>query len=738
MKPVTILNLEKTLGFGLNLSTIDDFFDLKNRNTFKINDDGEVISLNLFGNKITNISFIKEFQNLKELDLRNNPIRDFTPLENFKQLILFGYGTHKINNQSSINDFLKKDIFDISRHSSKIAAVYIHKHEFLFDKPQIINLGGRNTYYIESYGDSSVELICKPNPNFIEHIFGEDIALVSAIVGENGTGKTSLITKLFNQLIPVRTGEEKCVFFIIEETEKIKYYSFFNLESDFKVISKNFDSEAEKEPFYGFPIYFSNYLSDNRIHKNQANSLDLSLMSQILNDLNPELSSKANFSFYKNAQLKRWMKMLSDKKITTILDEFLLPVFDTIKIEVQRIDTKYDYRKSIRNLDYPSAESLKNEVIKVKDIFTSVNGFLEDFNSTNTFTEKNTKDEIVSFLMKQFMAFITKTIFNQEETNTIYPKIKNIEVFDNLTNLANPKDLLKLLIDNFYFVDINSRDSKITFPFQSFYAFILKIETFFDNGEIKLSRSNEFNLNFISASEILFLHDNIISKLNDFKIDNYQFLKFHPDKIISSGEEMIFNLISLLYDNKEINTNVNLPAILFLDEADLGLHPKWKKMFINTLIKMLPKIFIGMRIQIIFTTHDPLTLSDIPNNNIVYLKKENNKTIILDNENKPKKSFGANITDLLADSFFIDNGLMGDFAMARINDTIDWINDKNRDLAKKEYYGKLIDIIDEPLVRYKIREMYFEKFPEEEMDRENQLKKLKEMADKLGCVIKEK
>ena len=161
-------------------------------------------------------------------------------------------------------------------------------------------------------------------------------------------------------------------------------------------------------------------------------------------------------------------------------------------------------------------------------------------------------------------------------------------------------------------------------------------------------------------------------------------------------------------------------------------------MFINTLIKMLPKIFIGMRIQIIFTTHDPLTLSDIPNNNIVYLKKENNKTIILDNENKPKKSFGANITDLLADSFFIDNGLMGDFAMARINDTIDWINDKNRDLATKEYYGKLIDIIDEPLVRYKIREMYFEKFPEEEMDRENQLKKLKEMADKLGCVIKEK
>lgn len=743
MKPVSILKLEEELGIEINLSTVKDFFDLGNRNTFKINDDGEVISLNLCGNKITNISFIREFQNLKELDLRNNPIRDFTPLANFKQLILFGYGIHIINSQSNIDDFLKKDIFDISKHSSKIAAVYIHNHEFLFDKPQIINLGGRNNYYIESYDDKSVALSCKSNPNFIEHFFDEDIALVSAIVGENGTGKTSLLTKLFNQLIPVRTGEEKCVFFVIEETEEIKYYSFFDIENDFKVISKNFDAKNEKFPFYGFPIYFSNYLSDNRIHQKQPNSLDLSLMNQILNDLNPELSSKANFSFYKNAQLKRWMKMLSDKQITTILDEFLLPVFDNIKIEIQRLED-YDYRKSIRNLDYSSVESLKNEVIKVNDIFTSVNRFLEDINSTNSSVEKDTKNEIVNFLMKQFMLFIAKTIFNQEETNRIYPKIKNNKAFDNLTILASSKDLLKLLIDNFYFVDINNKDSELTFPFQSFYDFILKIETFFDNGEIKLNRNNEFNLNFISASEILFLHDNIISKLNNFKIDNYQFLKFYPDKILSSGEEMIFNLISLLYDNKEINTNVNLPTILFLDEADLGLHPKWKKMFVNTLIKILPKIFIGLRIQIIFTTHDPLTLSDIPNSNIIYLKKENGKTVILDTENKPKKSFGANITDLLADSFFIDNGLMGDFAKAKIEDTIKWINLENykKDSKSQELYQlnqdeynhhkQIIELIDEPILKMKLAEMIDELKGGKDFQKELAIKEIEFLKSKFN------
>jgi len=737
MKPISISNLEKTLGFDLNLSTIDDFFDIENRNTYKVDPKGEVISLNLSENKITNISFIKEFENLKELDLRSNPIRDFRPLENLKQLILFGHKNHKINSQSYIDNFLKNEIFDMSRHSSKIAAIYFNNHEFLFDKPQIINLGGRNNYHIESYSENSVELSCKPNLNFIENFFGEDIALVSAIVGENGTGKTSLITKLFNQLIPVITGEEKCVFFIIEETETIKYYSFFDLENDFKVISKSFNAENEKSAFYGFPIYFSNYLSDNRIHKNEANSLDLSLMTQILNGINSKSDFISNFSFYKNAQLKRWIKMLSNEEITTILNQYSLPVFDTIKIEIQNIKVDYNYLKSIRNLNYPSADTLKEEVNKTNTVFAHIVVFLDGLNSPNSSNNKKTSNEIVNYLMKQIIPFTINTVFNQEETNRIYPKIKKIEDFENLSNLNSSKDLLKLLIANFYFVDINNKDSKITFPFQDFYDFILKIETLLDNDENILSRYNQLNLNFISATEILFFYDNINSKLSDFKIDNYQFLKFYPDKIISSGEEMIFNLISLLYENKEVNTNVDLPKILFLDEADLGLHPKWKKMFVNTLIKILPKIFIGMRIQIIFTTHDPLTLSDIPNNNIVYLKKQKGKTLILEDGNKPKKSFGANITDLLADSFFIENGLMGAFAKDKINNIIIWLNDKNRDLNQIENYRKTISIIDEPLLKYKLKEMYFEIFPEE-FDKEEQLRKLNEMAAKLGYTIKEK
>ena len=69
---------------------------------------------------------------------------------------------------------------------------------------------------------------------------------------------------------------------------------------------------------------------------------------------------------------------------------------------------------------------------------------------------------------------------------------------------------------------------------------------------------------------------------------------------------------------------------------------------------------------------------------IVYLKKEGDKTTVLEGKDRPQKSFGANIHDLLADSFFIGDGLIGDFAKEKINETIE-------ELKKDGTYKKIYD-----------------------------------------------
>lgn len=178
--------------------------------------------------------------------------------------------------------------------------------------------------------------------------------------------------------------------------------------------------------------------------------------------------------------------------------------------------------------------------------------------------------------------------------------------------------------------------------------------------------------------------------------------------------------------------------LLCLDEADLGFHPQWKKKYIKIITDFFPEMFKEINgfqsVQIIFTTHDSLTLSDIPNGNIVYLKKDGEYTRVLSEYEKPKKSFGANITDLLADSFFIEDGLIGDFAKEKIEEVIKYLNDNESSITNNLVAKKIIDIIDEPILKYKLKDMYFEKFPEE-YNKEKEIEELMKKAQELGLNI---
>ena len=68
------------------------------------------------------------------------------------------------------------------------------------------------------------------------------------------------------------------------------------------------------------------------------------------------------------------------------------------------------------------------------------------------------------------------------------------------------------------------------------------------------------------------------------------------------------------------------------------------------------------------------------------VKYENGKCIVVDGLKKDK-TFGANIHTLLSDSFFLEDGLIGEFAKGKINEIIDFykrIKRYERILSKNE------------------------------------------------------
>ena len=209
---------------------------------------------------------------------------------------------------------------------------------------------------------------------------------------------------------------------------------------------------------------------------------------------------------------------------------------------------------------------------------------------------------------------------------------------------------------------------------------------------------------------------------------------------VSSGEQALHNIFSYLYLTPYIqeifdiasNSVLRKDILLLLDEVDLYMHPEWQRKFISMLTSRLEKEYPDRHIQLVLTTHSPLVLSDIPAGNIIYLKNENNRCAVVDGPNKTE-TFGANIFTLLKDSFYLDKSL-GEFAFLKIQSIIKDLQQlkatpENTELRSRcQDYQYLINIIGEPIIKQKLQELYDQLFsPNSDVTHKRQLAEFYQM-----------
>ena len=163
---------------------------------------------------------------------------------------------------------------------------------------------------------------------------------------------------------------------------------------------------------------------------------------------------------------------------------------------------------------------------------------------------------------------------------------------------------------------------------------------------------------------------------------------------ISDGESVFLNTFSTIFSTLKNGTYDN--KIILLDEPDLNLHPELARNFINTLNNMIEKYFVGNSLQLIISTHSPYIVTDVPKNSVFNLI---NREDYLDDDNSldpdqkilirnAEVSFGANIFDLMSDSFFL-KATIGEFAKEKIIQM-----SKNKRLR-----DSLLNYIDDPVLK---------------------------------------
>lgn len=188
---------------------------------------------------------------------------------------------------------------------------------------------------------------------------------------------------------------------------------------------------------------------------------------------------------------------------------------------------------------------------------------------------------------------------------------------------------------------------------------------------------------------------------------------------LSSGEQqLIHSISSITYHLNNINSVNGTKIIkyeyvnLIFDEIELYFHPEFQRKLVNYLLEQIKNINLSLKgINILFITHSPFILSDIPKQNVLFLNVNEKTKKSTPQEYEGDNTFAENIYDLLKHSFFL-NDFIGDFAKNKFKSLGDFLtsNKKKNEYWNEENILNFINIIGDPLIRESFRSLYKQKF----------------------------
>lgn len=489
-----------------------------------------------------------------------------------------------------------------------------------------------------------------------------------------------------------------------------------------KILFENFTL-----PFYSMYVNYSHYGLNTNVngvwlrtlfHKNDGYQLPV-----VINPYREEGNININVENYLS-KYRIFTNVIDTADESLILPNHEIDYIEITKDSSKNIDKFNPYDRRSRDID-----------LLIKPLYKTFFGG-EDY----PLSINNYQSEVENYLIHKIRT-ITERYHDYKKYNSIVDKLtSNFSV-----EKSESKSFFQHLYQDRSHVTLKIRQS-LNFLRNDFY------QINHDKG------SKQFTLNEIIKSIDELREDEFFTESIDYLpppifMTRFHFKnKSHFDQLSSGEKQQIYSIHSIIYHLKNIDSvhnsvgdKLKYDSVFFiLDEIELYYHPQAQKKTIDRLLYVLEKSKLNYvkHLNIMFLTHSPFILSDIPSEFTLKLKEGE----IFAGEKK-HKTFAANITDLLTDSFFLENGLMGDFAKRKINGVIEWLNElkQKKDSGKlkelnqiddqsKVFNRKIIDLVDEPILRYKLDEMFYDLFPDE-LDKEDAKRQIEDLAKRSGLDV---
>ena len=514
-------------------------------------------------------------------------------------------------------------------------------------------------------------LIVTKNKDYDISIFPDNIN-ITLIVGENGSGKTSILSTILDFFIEYN---DSIIIFAIDK----------KLYSNYKIY--NYDEKIEildTSSILGKNNKYLSVITNTSDFQNTEFFLNREL--NIYEDLHP-MSVKENYFELTNGFLKLNYNDLNGFQNALVFSNIINNVSSIFNPTEYKIDLnrKYIKRRLFDIVLYTDrgedseiklmVENYINKIFEEKDMKYIINFYLfltkyieasnpEYYDFTETYVRKNILKDISH--NSSYDTFI-------DLLNNVYRKDLFLSISKNKDNLRNLSkyEIFNKLIGKLFLVEL--KEEYRTYSMLSY------------GEKNSLIQEGLFYKNIMSSDK-----NNILILLDE---DN---IAFHP----IWQKQNLNNIITYLkqFKDKNIHLVITTHSPFLLSDV-----PKENVIFLvkydNNIIEKYPNFYV----------------QDLKNGNCINIS----------NEIKILNTFGANIHTLLSNGFFMKDGLMGEFAKKEINQIIENLNSKNYNpnIEEKKKILMIINIIGEDFLRTKLLDMYYKKFDDDliKQQRKNEL-----------------